>query len=384
MSRSVRQRRWVQWGLMFGCWTLYGLFFTSQESIRQAYTGKPIKWGTILAGWLSVAYAWAVLTPLIFFLAGRFPFDRGHWRRSFLVHLLSSVMFSLVELLLFILAAPLVGFSVWKKNFGTTFISAFTIDFHVNLLTYWAILCITQALNYYRKYRERELEAAQLEVKSSQLQAQLAQAHLSALKMQLHPHFLFNTLNAIVVLVRKSSNQKAEHMLTGLSELLRYALDNIGVQEVTLKQEIEFLERYLVIEQVRFNDRLKIEMKVEHSVLDALVPNLVLQPLVENAIRHGVGKRSAAGLIEISAKRQGEQLQIRIRDDGPGLPADWPNSNGKGIGIANTRARLQQLYGERPALELRAAEGGGTAVTLVIPFHLMHDRESRHKGHEED
>ena len=331
-----------------------------------------------------MAYAWAVLTPLIIVLAERFPFDRVRWRRSLLVHLVSSVVFSVFELTLFTMAAGLFGFPDWKNDFRTTFTSTFTLEFHHNVLTYWTILCIILSINYYRKFRERELKAAQLEIKSSQLQAQLAQAHLSALKMQLHPHFLFNTLNAIVVLVRKNRTQQADRMLTGLSELLRYALDNIGAQEVTLKREIEFLDGYLEIERVRFNDRLEIWRRIDHETLDALVPNLVLQPLVENAIRHGVGRRAGAGLIEISAKRQGKQLHIRIRDNGPGLPKDWPRSNGKGIGITNTRARLQQLYGDAPTLELTAAEGGGTAVTLIIPFQVMRDSENSHEVNEKD
>ncbi|HKR60605.1 MAG TPA: histidine kinase, partial [Pyrinomonadaceae bacterium] len=310
--------------------------------------------------------------------------ERGCLRKSFLVHLVTSILFSIIEMLLFILAAPLFGFSIWKGSFGSTFTSVFTIDFHINVLIYFAILCVALALDYYRKYRERELKALQLEAKSSQLKAQLAQAHLSALKMQLHPHFLFNTLNTIVVLIRKRRDQEAEDMLTGLSELLRYALDNMGVQEVTLRRELEFIDRYLDIEQVRFNDRLKIQTRIDDEVLDALVPNLVLQPLVENAIRHGVGKRADAGLIEIRAKREDGHLHIRIRDDGPGLSKGGANPNGKGIGIANTRARLQRLYGVEQKLDLDAADGGGTVVALQIPFHLTEDSEGRYRDDEED
>jgi LytS/YehU family sensor histidine kinase len=175
-------------------------------------------------------------------------------------------------------------------------------------------------------------------------------------------------LNAIVVLVRKSSNEQAVHMLTGLSELLRHALDNIGAQEVLLKQEIDFLERYLEIEQVRYNDRLRVHLKIDRETLDALVPNLILQPLVENAIRHGIGKRLTAGVLEISARRENGRLQLEVRDDGPGLPENWPHASGKGIGLANTRARLRQLYGEAQEFKLCNAESGGTIATLLIPF----------------
>ncbi len=364
----------MQGGIIFGCWTLYALFFTSQRYIRDAYLGRPITWRLTLGEWLSEAYAWALLTPFLLILAKRFSFERGRRWHSFLIHLSASVLFTLIELLLYILVAPpFAGSQVWKKDFGSTFIYAFTGDFHQNLLTYWTLLCIILSINYYRKFRERELRAAQLEIKSSQLQAQLAQAQLSTLKMQLHPHFLFNTLNAIVVLVRKRSNEEADRMLTELSELLRCALDNIGAHEVTLKKELEFLDRYLAIEQVRFKDRLNIVQKIEADTLDAIVPNLVLQPLVENAIRHGVGKKASAGLIEVSAKRKGKELHIRIRDNGPGLPKDWDRSDGKGIGITNIQARLQQLYGDASKLELEVAPDGGTVASLIIPCHLINE-----------
>lgn len=376
MNRIGKQQRWVQWGIIFGCWTLYGLFFTSQRYIRDAYLGRPITWRLTLGEWLSEAYAWALLTPPLLILAERFSFERGHRRQSFLIHLSASVFFTLIELLLYLSAAPLVaGSQMWKKDFPSTFLQVFTGEFHHNLFIYWTLLCIILSINYYGKFRERELKAAQLEIKSSQLQAQLAQAQLSALKMQLHPHFLFNTLNAIVVLVRKGSNDEADRMLTGLSELLRCALDNIGAHEVSLKQELEFLDLYLAIEQVRFHDRLKIVRSVEPKTLDAIVPNLVLQPLVENAIRHGVGKHASAGLIVISANRKGKQLHIRIRDNGPGLPKNWRRSNGNGIGITNTQARLQQLYGNAAKLELEGAVDGGTVASLVIPFHLLNEQD---------
>jgi LytS/YehU family sensor histidine kinase len=163
-------------------------------------------------------------------------------------------------------------------------------------------------------------------------------------------------------------------MLTGLSELLRHALENITAQEVLLKDEIEFLERYLEIEQVRYNDRLKVELKIDRETLDALVPNLILQPLVENAIRHGIGQRSTAGLLEVSARRENGRLHLQVRDDGPGLPVEWSQTGGKGIGLANTRARLEQLYGSSQEFRLSNAEGGGTIATLLIPFQSKRDK----------
>jgi sensor histidine kinase YesM len=364
------QRRWVKWGLILGCWTLFGLFFTSQEYIRQTYYGRPFEWRSMLAVWLGSAYLWAALTPFILYLTRRFPIEKGRWLRGILAHLLLGVIFSLIELLGFVSVGPLLGLPPLRKSFLSSYAAAFVIDFHWDLLTYWAIVGLIHAFDYYRKYQERELKA-------SQLQTQLAQAQLSALKMQLHPHFLFNTLNAIVVLVRKNSNQAAADMLTGLSELLRYTLENTGAQEVSLKQEIEFLERYLEIERVRFQDRMRVVMKIDQETLDAQVPSLILQPLVENAIRHGIGKRAVAGLVEISARRQDGMLRLQVRDDGPGLPNNGAEVNGRGIGLQNTRARLEQLYGSAQRFDLHNEASGGAVATLTIPFHLPREEAAK-------
>jgi two-component sensor histidine kinase len=372
--KDIGRRRWLKWALAFGCWTLFGLFFASQEIVRYSYAGRPIEWGRMLTAWLVSAYIWAALTPLIFYLARRFPLERTHWRRSLFFHLAASVLFSVCEILALILLLPLLGLPPPKGSFSERLLTIAIVDFHFNLLTYWSILGVSLALDYYRKYQERALRASQLELRTSQLKNQLAEAQLDALRMQLHPHFLFNTLNAIVVLVRKSSNEEAVRMLTGLSELLRHALENIATQEVLLKDEIEFLERYLEIEQVRYNDRLKVELKIDKETLDALVPNLILQPLVENAIRHGIGKRSTAGRLEVSARRENGRLHLEVRDDGPGLPVEWSKTVGKGIGLTNTRARLEQLYGNAQEFRLSNAEGGGTIATLLIPFQSERDK----------
>jgi LytS/YehU family sensor histidine kinase len=189
---------------------------------------------------------------------------------------------------------------------------------------------------------------------------------LQALKMQLQPHFLFNTLNAIAALVRKNENKAATDMLAGLSDLLRLSLENVGAQEISLKQELEFLERYLEIERIRFKDRLQVRMHVAPETLEARVPNLILQPLVENAIRHGIASRSAAGVIEIRAEREGERLRLQIKDNGPGFPGEEPIN--RGVGLTNAMARLQRLYGAAQSLVFNNAPEGGAVVTLEIPF----------------
>jgi LytS/YehU family sensor histidine kinase len=237
-----------------------------------------------------------------------------------------------------------------------------TKKFHMAFLTYWVVTGVSHAFEFYRRSRQSELRASRLE-------AQLSRAELHALKMQLHPHFLFNTLNTISALVHRDPRQ-ADRMVARLGDLLRLTLDNQGVEEVSLKEELEFLQKYLEIEQTRFHDRLTVELDVDPASLDARLPNLLLQPLVENAIKHGVSARPGAGRIEISARRENGTLNLRVRDDGNGLPAySKPDCSRSGVGLANTRARLVQLYGPAQRFELANAEGGGCEVTISIPYH---------------
>ena len=226
---------------------------------------------------------------------------------------------------------------------------------------------MSHALDYYRKYRERERRALQLETR-------LAQAQLDALRMQLQPHFLFNTLNSISVLMAEDV-KAARRMLTRLSDLLRKSLENEGAHEVSLRDELEFLESYLEIEQTRFQDRLTIRMNVDPAALDARVPNLILQPLVENAIRHGIAPRAAAGTIEIRAGRQNGMIELQVSDNGAGLGGASVESLMKGIGLSNTQARLEQLYGARASFELRERDEGGLTVTIAIPFRSQFSRD---------
>jgi two-component system LytT family sensor kinase len=231
---------------------------------------------------------------------------------------------------------------------------------HSEVLTYWMIVGLTWALDYYRKYRERELRTSQLETK-------LAQAQLDALRMQLQPHFLFNTLNSISVLMADDVGA-ARRMLTRLSDLLRGSLANGGTHEVSLKEELEFLQNYVDIEQTRFQDRLTFDMKVQPAVLDAQVPNLILQPLVENAIRHGISPRGRDSVIRIWATREDRMVQLRVTDNGVGCSSDLARIFARGIGLSNTKERLNQLYGPDHRFEIATEAGKGFAVTIVIPL----------------
>ncbi|HEY5883280.1 MAG TPA: histidine kinase [Pyrinomonadaceae bacterium] len=354
-------RRGIKFGVLFSSWTLFGLFFASQVLINRAYRGRPLNLAYTLIIWLICAYIWAALTPLVLYLSSRFRVERGRLG-NLLIHLVASLVFSLIQLGAYL---AVISFTdPLTQPVADVFQEFIVTGLHFNLLTYWALVALSHAADYYRKYQERELSA-------SQLRAQLAHAQLSALKMQLHPHFLFNTLNAIAVLVRKSCNKEAVNMISRLSDLLRQSFENIDTQEVSLKEELEFLKSYLEIEQIRFNDRLRVRMEVQPETLAAMVPNLILQPLVENAIRHGIAKRSAAGILEISARRESGTLWLQVRDDGPGMEVNGSKDAGAQIGLTNTRTRLQQLYGEEQTFELANAVGGGAIATLAIPFREL-------------
>ena len=343
------ERAWVRWLLVFVFWTAIGLFFASQNALNYMYQQGQVYWWPTIKIALSEWYVWALLTPAAVWVARRFPFVRGRYARAIVVHVLAGVA----------LTAAKIAIEGWVRNnwLGIPGRINPINKFHLSFITYWGIVGVTQAVAIYRMYRERELAAAQLET-------QLAQARLQALQMQLHPHFLFNTLHAISALMHRDVDA-AEKMLARLSDLLRLTLEGGGTQEVRLKDEMEFLEKYLEIEQTRFQDRLTVRTTIAPEALDGMVPNLILQPLVENAIRHGIAPRAQPGTVEIRARRDGMMLRIEVCDDGPGLR---PGNGREGLGLANTRARLAALYPQRHQFELTSPASGGVCVAMTIPF----------------
>jgi two-component sensor histidine kinase len=347
------KRRSIRWLLSLLAWTAVAVFFASQTYLLYKYSGGQAHVWLVLKMNLIEWYAWGLLAPGIIWLARRFPLERGRSAQSLTIHVAASVGVALFKWALNNFCRHyLLGFS---KGMYLAYV------FHQNLVIYWILVAATQGYLYYSRYREGELRTAQLS-------AQLAQAQLQALRMQLHPHFLFNTLNAISTLVHKDP-EIADRMIARLSDLLRLTLENVGVQEVRLAQELEFLERYLEIERMRFPDRLQVRMRIAPETLDARAPYLILQPLVENAIRHGIAPRSTPGTVEVRAERKDSRLMLEVRDDGPGIS---PDKNRKdGLGISSTRARLERLYGAAQQLELRNADEGGLVVTLAMPFQLM-------------
>ena len=315
------------------------------------------------SGWADMLFGaglwliFGVLTYIPYSLSYRFPFKRNQIGTTLLIHLSGAVAVALLWTFLGdVLAVLLV------RRPGVTFARYYAVsiltNFSLCLFLYFAVLGCIYAFSYYREAREREAQQAQLA-------AQLAEARLGALRMQLNPHFLFNSLNAITVLVRDQNTRDASRMLELLSGVLRQVLQNERRQEVTLEEELEFLDKYLAIEQVRFSDRLQVKWSVDAAVRDALVPEFILQPLVENAVRHGIAKRSEAGFIEINGTEIDGELLLRIRDNGPGY---FPNSP-EGLGITNTRRRLETMYDDEAArLEVRNLSSGGTEASVTLPL----------------
>ena len=362
-SSVLWRKPWVRWFLIWAIWTFIGIVFTLQGYFMSYRTERPMPFSEAAYIQMTWAYLFALATPLVLFAAAKLPLERNNWIRNALLHIPISIVLSVI-------LTALGRVLIWLK-FGypagrpLTFesITRFVVgNFSEGIGIYLLIALFYYAIRYYRQYSEGQLRTLQLE-------AQLSQAQLEALKMQLHPHFLFNTLHSISALLRKDT-EAARRMITRLGDFLRLTLENSGAQEVSLQQEMEFLRCYLEIERIRFQDRLITRMDVAPQVLDAKVPNLILQPIVENAIRHGINPRSTPGIIEIQAKPHNGALRIQVRDNGPGLPGHRSSEIlfRKGLGLRNTETRLERLYGTAHLFDLANDPEGGLVVTLEIPF----------------
>jgi two-component system, LytTR family, sensor kinase len=353
-TRTVFQNRFARWVAGFLFWTGIGLSFASQFYISSDQAGLGVTWSQAVSYSLGDWYVFALLSIPVMQLARRFPFEAGRWRSSLPLHLACSAVFSLA----YMVARAWIGQWQGASSFAEAFKPLLVKTWHFNMLVYWVIIAVSQASEYYGKFRERELSALELEKR-------LAQAKLQALQMQLNPHFLFNSLHAVSTLMHRDV-EVADRMLTQLGDLLRAALANSDTQEVPLRQELDFLRRYLEIEQTRFGDRLAVTMEIAPETLDASVPNLILQPLVENAIRHGIEPHSQPGRIELRAIRHNGMLALEVCDSGAGLRGGAPPA--EGVGLSNTRARLRELYGAKHQFELQDVSDGGFRVRLSIPF----------------
>jgi signal transduction histidine kinase len=351
--------RWIKiWGL----WTLFGLVTAVQTHYRYELADRTIGWWDAILAEVSFAWIWALVTPLVLFLADRFPLGRGRMWRNVALHLSCAIVLGfLTKAGWDFTVLPLVLEGKGPRSLADAVrMAMLSLDYGV--LQYGIVLLVQVARGYFRRAEQDRLRATQLEV-------ELARAQLHALKMQLHPHFLFNTLNAISELIHAEPGT-AERMVIRLSEFLRLTLDHMGVPEVPLMVELDFLKRYLEIEQMRFEERLKVSFDVEPAALHGRVPNLILQPIVENALKHGLSQISGTGRLLIRSRAAGGRLFLKVTDNGPGVPQNGTLKVKEGVGLANTRRRLKQFYGEDHILSLSNVPSGGLEVTIEMPLRL--------------
>jgi len=325
------------------------------------FTDRKQPFHILLALNVTYWYAWAVLVPGMFWMARRYRFGRHTWKRAAAAHVVAVIVFTFVHSVLAVSSHVLIMKVLLGRDVSwwTHLYDRFFLNFDWEMMTYWAVVGLSHALDFHRESRERELTEAQLRTR-------LAEAQLQALQRQLHPHFLFNTLNTISALMHRNV-EAADEMLEKLSDLLRLTLDRVGTQHVPLSDELDFVKKYLEIEKTRFGERLQVHFDVAPDTLDALVPNLMLQPLVENALRHGIAPKIGGGRVDIIAGHDGTTLRLEVRDNGVGMAPDMLDTF-HGVGLGNTRSRLQHLYGSNHRFEVRAPSGVGLAVMMEIPF----------------
>jgi len=367
------------WGSSFAVWTFVSLAATATiyEMYRVSGSGH-VDLGRVAGMEFSQILTYAPLTPFFFVFAARYPIQRGNWLQRSLVHLAAGILFTAGHLAL--KAFTPYGYwdptyREWTSAIWDPHTHALRMSWMIAKRMFWGnvvddvsgayipIALIAHVVAYYSRFKERELRATQLE-------GQLTKAHLQALKSQLQPHFLFNTLNSISALMM-TDVAAADRMMASLGDLLRMSLNEDGSPMTTLAREIEFLSVYLEIERIRFEDKLRVRVDAAPDCLDAEVPHLLLQPLVENAVKHGISKLSEPGEVEIISRRDGSHLQIFIRDSGPGLSVPDALTSTSGLGLRISKERLSTLYGSEQAFEIRNRAEGGVEVSVRIPFSMV-------------
>ncbi len=366
--------RWTEGALIVLFWSLIAVLSIAQHAF-DTRSGSPRSFqeGEILHTFLEFA-VWAILTPGIFWMSYHFTPKRIGWLRTILLYVLVGVAVTMtVEFIEHFLWNTLVP-SRRPRPMSIAFMLR-RFHFMGDLSLYGVLLIAGFARVYFLRYHENQQEAIRLRMEASQLQAHLADARLRTLRMQINPHFLFNTLH-IISDNFESNPRNARRMIARLSEILRYTFQESEAPEVTLAQELQFINGYLDIQRFRFEDNLVVTQDIAPDVRDALIPNLILQPLVENAIKHGVSQHAGVGHLELRAWHEADTLYLRVQDNGPGLssaPQNRTSLPSNGVGLQNTRERLQGLYGTNQALVLESLPEGGLAVTVSLPYHTRSD-----------
>ena len=352
-----------RWVLVFGFWTLIVLAYSTRGEMRFG----PYEWVRIsrldsfkaaVAQW----YTWGLISVAIYWVNRQLPVARDALLQRLLIHVPLSLLFTTVYTYASDGAASLLHAPSDPSWVGATIVGTVShAMYRTGGFVYWAVATICMALDYQSDLKDREIRTAELE-------RLLSEARLATLRSQLDPHFLFNTLNSISAYV-ESAPRQARLMIEQLGDLVRMSLEHSDQHEISLERELTFVDRYIQLQLVRFADRLDVRVRVDRELMTAAVPTFLLQPLVENAIVHGTSKLTAAGAIELSAWRSGERLHVRVRDNGPGLPRGWTLERHVGIGLGNTHARLEQLYGKDDySLEVAPNDTRGTCVDVTFPY----------------
>lgn len=356
-------RRWIG---LFLIWTIPLLLFTTNNYLERYDKGEDVAWLGIFLYKLPSWYLWALLTPLICKLANRFPFEEGKVVRQLLIHLGLGV-----ATCFFYQVINQMYQSLYHGNPGQYFHYLFN---RINGKLIWSmqiyliVVAVANIIRYYRKSKELDMQAANLALRNSELENELSGAHLRALQMQMHPHFLFNALHSIGSLVRIHENDAAIRMIQKLANFLRYSLESEDSTWVTLENELAFIEEYLSIEKIRFQDKLQVGINVPDNLKDALVPQLVLQPIIENALKHGISKKKDARRLELNVRQDDGQLVITVFNEGPALTADPQKCLTSSVGLSNLNQRLRTHFGENYRLELSNGSNGGVTCLVSLPF----------------
>lgn len=372
VTPGVRRIYGIHFLLLFTVSTLLYISFPSTREWRRVAEENQLP--TIILSWDDLAwYLWLAAAPLMLVLIRRYPLSRGNIRANMGRIILGSfgLYLIVVHVRYLLRALPVLGTTPGRhwlfdpETYAYNTFSVLPLDF----LTFGGFFAISFSINHFFQDRLNAEVAIRLKLKTVQLQSDLDRAELAALRGQLHPHFLFNSFNALATLVRQGKNETAVEIIAQLSALLRLAIDRAGLHEIPLEQELDFIRRYLEIEQLRYGDKLRIEYSIEPVTLAALVPNIVLQPLVENAIKHGISLRTSPGRVRLVVARVGGRLQIEIVDDGPDSDSALTKKK-PGIGLANARAQLDKVYGTDYQLQMIKCPTGGMTVKLDLPWRL--------------
>jgi two-component system LytT family sensor kinase len=355
MSSPV-DRRWQPWLLGATVWTALGLLSVLQTSVYFMRDGRPVPWTPVLIERMTDWYTCAIFTPVFFWLVRAVPWERGRRFRAAALQTLVVIACVPIKYFLYVIIVEAIVPNYRTMTFGGILVGSFISE----VMAFGAMMAIVHAVEFNRRAVRQVTETAKLE-------ARLAEARLETLTAQLQPHFLFNTLHAVSTLMHRDV-EAADRMLARLGDLLRRTLDDRGRPELPLVEELRLLDAYLDIARVRFQDRLTVDLRIAPDTNHALVPRFVLQPLVENALQHGIGSREGSGRVTIRSERAGERLSLVVSDDGAGGPLNGNGFPREGIGLTNTRLRLRERYGADHALQLTKGDEGGLVVTMNIPY----------------